>query len=568
MIRRQEQPTVWWAFAALGIGIVGVPVMWALMFVNKYWGLPSGPPMYVNWSHALVCLAPWDVLECRYFFSYNGYQNMRKITTYQLITFAPLIIGFGIFAFGVWQRWLRQKERHILAGPTVAGYPELVAEARKEQRKGGLPVYGDWAISDLRALNGMIVFGGQGSGKTNFLRHLLQSVTDAGDRKIVYGYKPHVYALMPAGQPMSIDPRGAGIYVNPADKRSWVWAIARDVQTRADCINLAMNLIKNKDYLYFEQAGQSVAAVVIIMLHDRKPGRWTWSDLFESFTASKEELTEWAKEYHPAALTYLIADEKQWSSTRSGIQNSINNFELLSIGWGDYAGRKQFSIREFMQGGNLPNTITVGHSGRFSEMSGSWIAAFFSIAANSVFNEDFQQPDGKRTWFFLDEFARLAKIDGLEQLVSAGRERGAPVVIGLQDFHAVEKVYGPEAFKTWMSSIQTKVVCRTEPGETASWLMRILGSTRIKELRTKPGQNGPVKEWHEYEDNAFRESEMSSELGVVPNVGTWVMVLGYGRDLFQILVPFIDRTELRPGYEEAEWIKAKPVQKRKPEPVE
>ncbi|MFC0194765.1 type IV secretion system DNA-binding domain-containing protein [Aureimonas pseudogalii] len=525
--------------------------------------------MYLSPSNATYCLWPWDVLDCRRMFSLNGYANMRKITSYQSITFAPLLTGLTVFSVGFWQRWLRQKERIILAGPTVSDFKGLVAASKAELGNGGLPMYGEWSLGDRRALNGMIVFGAQGSGKTNLLRHLLQSVTDAGDRKIVYGYKSHVYALMPCELATAQDTGGEGALINPADKRSWAWDISSDCRTRADCINLAKHLIKNPEYEYFEKAGQGVAAVVIIMLHTLKPGVWTWRDLFDAFTAPKEQLAEWASEYHPTSLIYIEVDDRQWNSTRTGIQNAINNFELLAIAWGDQKGKKLFSIHRFMQGTGLPKTVVLGHSGRFDELSGSWIAAFFTIAAKSVFHENFKQPDGQRTWFFLDEFARLAKIDGIEELVSAGRERGAPVVLGLQDFHAVEKVYGPEAFKTWMSSIQTKVICRTEPGETASWLMRILGSTRIKELRTKPSQNGgTTREWHEYEDNALRDSEMSSELFLVENVGTWVVVLGYGRDMYRVLVPFVDRTELREGYVEAEWIKEKPAPKPIPEAAE
>ncbi|WP_019998584.1 type IV secretion system DNA-binding domain-containing protein [Aureimonas ureilytica] len=569
MIRKTPTPTIGWAFAALAAGIIGMIGMWAWRFGNTLWGLDNGVIMELGWRDATYCLWPWDALQCRELFRINGYSNFRKINEYQVWVFAPLVIGLGFFAYGVYERWLRPRWRIILAGPTVSDYRGLIAASKAELSKGGLPMYGEWTISDLRALNGMIVFGGQGSGKTNLLRHLLKSITEVGDRKIVYGYKSHVYALMPREQPTSMDPQGNGILINPADERSWVWAVARDVRTRADCINLAKHLIKNPEYIYFEQAGQGVAAVVIIMLHSRMPGEWTWSDLFDAFTAPKETLAEWAQEYHPSALTYINADERQWSSTRTGIQNAINNFELLSIAWGDYTGRKLVSIHEFMQGNSLPKTIVLGHSGRFDEISGSWIAAFYTIACKSVFHENFKQPIGQRTWFILDEFARLAKIDGIEELVSAGRERGAPVVLGLQDFHAVEKVYGPEAFKTWMSSIQTKVICRTEPGETASWLMKILGSTRIKELRTKPAPGGGnMREWHEYEDNALRESEMSSELGVVKDKGTWVVVLGYGRDLYRVLVPFVDRTEVRPGYVEAEWIRETSPPQRRQETAE
>ncbi|WP_156419555.1 type IV secretion system DNA-binding domain-containing protein [Aureimonas sp. AU12] len=566
MIRKQKTPTVWWAFAALGIGVLGTIGMWAWRFGSTYWQVSNGGIVYLTWANARFCLLPWDILDCRQIFTMSGYANMRKITTFQFMVFAPLLAGSGIFGFGVWQRWLRQKERIILAGGTVADYPELVAVARKEQKVGALPLYGEWGLSDLRSLNGMVVFGAPGSGKSNFIRHLMQSATNVGDRQIVYAFKPEVYGLLPPIPITDENETGYPLLISPADRRSWVWDIAKEVTSVEECIELARYLVQGNDIEFFREAAQTVAAVIVIKLHTEKPGAWTWQELFDGVLMSDEEFEQAAMTYHPPALKLVTAEERQWDSVRSTLQIAFNKLQLLGRAWGDYSGRKAISIREFMQGERGPQTLVLGHSGRFDELSKLWIALFMTIATKSVFHEKYRRVKGRRTWFVLDEFSRLARIDGIDQLVTAGRERGVSAVLGLQDFHAIEATYGDHAFKTWMSSIQTKIICRTEPGETASWLMRILGKTRIRELRTKPGPNGgTVREWHEYEDSALREAEMSSELGVVKGKGTWVIVAGYGRDLYRVLVPFVDLDPHRKAYEASTWVDG--AEKKTPPPI-
>ncbi len=129
MIIKDKKPSVWWAGLALPVALAASVSIWAIQFPMAQWNF-GGVSKTLGTSDALLCLPPWNVFTCRDMLSFYGFENMRLITNTQLSVFAPLAIGAGVAGFGVWMRWLRQKERIVEHGPTVPEWRKLLHEAK------------------------------------------------------------------------------------------------------------------------------------------------------------------------------------------------------------------------------------------------------------------------------------------------------------------------------------------------------------------------------------------------------------------------------------------------------
>lgn len=553
MIRKERQQTVWWAFAALGLGVAGTTLMWSFNFADSYWRLSNGSIMHVDAAAAVPCLLPWRLLECRAIFSYNGYPDMAKVMSMLMSTFLPLIIGLGLFVLGVYQRWLRRRDFFVLAGPQITAMTELAKASAEEPGAAGLRWFGAWTLSRRRETNSFALLGAVGSGKTNLMLLLAEQASARGDKILAYAFKPELIRRFPD----SADGEGnrhEPMLIAPHDERSWVWDIAKDINGEASASTVAAKLVPEGDLSFFDDAARAVCTAMIVKLHRTKKHRWTWADLLREVEKPIEELLKDAETYYPPAVTLLSADRRQSSSTHSTLQNAFNNLRLLALAWPTYDGRATISVRQFILGSRPSQTLILGHSGDYPELSDRWISLFIAFAAMAVQANELEASDDRRIWFFLDEFGRLPKVPDFKQLLVTGREKGIPVVLGLQDMHQVQEIYGPNEFKTWMSSIGTKVICRTEVGETTRWFEDVFGMTRVREFRDEFHANGEKRRVKDdREEPAFRRDEFASELGVRTD-GIDVLVTGVLKDHALVRVPFAPKVDRRPAYMPAGWV--------------
>lgn len=555
MIRRPIEPSTWWAWAALWVGLLAGVSIWAYQFGgHKIWILDNGREMRLGWDNATLCLYPWTALRCRYIFSDSGFSDLATITRFQMTVFVPVIMGIVVLVLGLNARHGRRPKVVVLEGPAVSDFEALKEATIREtkDKANSLPLFGGWSIPPLRQSLGIMLIGAPGSGKTNFLRYLFEALSERGDRMVIYGHKPNVYAYMPPVKPTDHCSETDPILINPADHRSWIWDIAKDIDGEASCVSVARRLVLGKDD-FWTRAATSIITVMLVKLHRTKRHQWTWADLFNECNRTKAEHVEDAKVYYPDALKNIAVQDKQYEGVTGTLANELQNLKLLALAWPSYDKKQTISARQFLHGTRYPRTLVVGFSADYPEMSEAWITIFMSFVSRTVFQTDYKVSKDNRTWVILDELDKLKKVDGIDTLVSAGREQGVSVVLGLQDVSQIEKVYGSNATDLWMTSMQTKVIGRMEAGNSARWLMESLGKTRVRTIDWKPGEKN-VLEWKDEDRYALRENDLNHEFGIVEDKGAWMGVLGVGRDHHRVFIPFKDRVYHRPEYEAAKWI--------------
>jgi len=88
---------------------------------------------------------------------------------------------------------------------------------------------------------------------------------------------------------------------------------------------------------------------------------------------------------------------------------------------------------------------------------------------------------GSRTWIIIDELASLNRLPSLMLGLSEIRKYGGCFVIGFQDLHQLEEVYGHAVTKSISNLTGTKVLFRNVDTEVATRVARYLGEQEKQE---------------------------------------------------------------------------------------
>ena len=565
MIRVNPKPPVAWAFAFLAVTLAVSAFFWQLRFMGTLWGLPSGNVRELTAGYGIKCAGPWepfDVFGCRQMFIDIGYQDIPKVVRYQMSVTAPWVVGLGVLIAALWNRYLTRPWTYLVSGFGVGDHRDLQRALKAETGSKTVELFPDAAITKKREVRSIAVIGATGSGKSSVMLWLAMSVTKRGDPCIIFCYKDEWLRWLTVGS------NPAYILLAPHDRRSAIWAVALDVFDEASAIRLAQYLIPlaEGDHKFFSEAARSICTAMVMKLMREKGQSWGWGDLQDEIEKPLSHMIEVTKTFYPLAANFADVDPRQAQSTYATLLTHLINVRLLGLAWRDDGKRPRFSVRDYVinRGRGLPQHLFLLHSGDFEQMSFSWISLFFEMAADAVRSESMKEADEQPVWFFMDEFAQLPKIKGMDTLLMTGRSKSVPVVLGAQSLSQIYKTYGKETSETWISSIGTKLFGRHEIGPGAHAAAAMFGKSRVREKKPTPHANGGSWDPGEYrEAEPFTAHDFATELKVRDRrwyhprsfLGTSDhLITGIGSVLCKVAVPFSPRVEHRDGYVEAAWI--------------
>ncbi|MEC5291921.1 MULTISPECIES: type IV secretion system DNA-binding domain-containing protein [unclassified Aurantimonas] len=563
MIRTHKPyPPYCWGLAAVGVGLVATLVVWWFSFAGTYWRLWNGQILEMRPWPALFCLRPWDVLTCPGIFETAGYPDMMKIYRRQVSVFLPTILGLAAL-FATWFYRNKPREVYIVDGASIGDLDDLARACELDIKTGGgkgLHWFETLTLSRRREANNIFCLGAPGSGKTQLTMQLCRSALTRGDRLLVYCFKPEMIAEFPRQH----DEKGAEvepIILAPHDSRSWVWDIAADVdgpESARSMADLIINL-DTADRHFFSDTSRLIVTMYIAKLHAVSPHNWSFGDLAAQVERPYDDMVRDAEKYYTPAVQLLTAEKRQLDSIRSSVQVALENLRLLAVAWPkktEKDTRLRLSVRKFINGEYGPRALLFARSGDFPDMSDMWIVLFVSLAQQAAASNTIKASSIRRVWFVLDEFAQLPRIKAISRLMVTGRDRGFPILLGVQGMKQVTETYGSNDFSTWWSAIQTKIIFRTEVGEDTAWLAKNLGETRIMEYRLEKNADGTTDtKGKPREAPSFRMEEFSHVLGV-DDFGVNVLVSGIGKDRYLVRAPFyeaVPHPDFRPSYEAADW---------------
>jgi type IV secretory pathway TraG/TraD family ATPase VirD4 len=297
-----------------------------------------------------------------------------------------------------------------------------------------------------------------------------------GTRAVVYDAKRDMLPILSGmGIPVS------QVHVmNPFDRRSTAWDMARDITSPASAYQLAHILIPEKSgesQSYFPDTARRILTGVITAFIKGHPGAWTFRDvvmtcqhteLLREVLSSVQE-TESLLEEFDTGLTF--------KSVKSTLDTRMKPYEIIAALW-DRAG-ECISLRDWL---GDESVLVLGND----EALRSSLDALNQVVFKRIVELVLSQTDcsQRETWFFLDEVKEFGKLPGLSRLLTQGRSKGACCVLGFQDMEGLQEVYGRHLAYEMVGQCSNKAILRLESPETAEWSSRLFGTFDVEQRNT------------------------------------------------------------------------------------
>lgn len=489
---------------------------------------------------------------------------------------APQLLGLLAGGLVFWMTLgdvvIATQDRHIRGRRRFQGEAALKAWVKAEgEDADGLKLHPERpAISLSRETRHILIFGGTGTGKTQIILPLMRAAKERGDRMLVFDLKNDFTREFPScagshdGQQVEV----VDVIFAPWDRRATPWAVARDVDTLAAAREFAARMIPEAQggSPFWSNAARQVLIASLVELQYEKPEKWGFADLVEKLIRPVEELAEAARTHFPEALKAL-SDGQQNVTTAGVLGNLMSYLSVIFDLARAWPTPGLFSIRDWLAetGARRVKTVILQHNGQFESLAHAFNGAVLGLASQLINSPVIQESAARRLWFFLDEFPQLGKVEAVFPLCEIGRSKGVRVVIGMQDISQLKKIYSDHQASALVSMVGTHVVTRVSSGETADFICeKLIGEREIERLdvSTSSGTGSApgiftsggtrTNSWKPVREPVMLPSELL-QLGPVPGQGVKVLLLGIGGDVLEVLIPFSDPRQLRPGSVIAEW---------------
>jgi len=317
-----------------------------------------------------------------------------------------------------------------------------------------------------------VIEGATGTGKTQILKTWIDAVRKRGDVVVVVDSNYDLYDTL--GQP-------GDIILSPFDDRSPGWFPTNEVHNAADWAGLASSFVGegSGDSAEWHAMARAMFAAVSrnYWLACKEAGRpFSNAELFELLTSASPEIIRPLIAGTPAAS--LADNERGLNSVRMSFIETLKFWPFLKEGG--------FSIRDWVETkGDRPSIFIPYRKRNLAEMKNlisAWLDQMIIAACDGG-------SSNRKTWIIIDELSGLGEIPALLTGVTELRKTGFRVVVGLQDFHQLRHIYGPNRAETLLNNLSNKVILRANSAEIAERQSRLLGEAKHIVTSTSYGQS-------------------------------------------------------------------------------
>ncbi len=415
------------------------------------------------------------------------------------LTALGTLTGIGVISLlvGLRARTLNHKPK-ILAGVDLESTSENFPERPTKTH------FYNWGhrFLDFRQLTmGGLIVGAPGSGKTVTIKLLLKNVLPrihAGQKvsAVVYDSKTDLLPfLMSSGvrrdrggyEPFlphaMVGDSDKVIILNPLDKRAKAWDMAADITDRFQIETFAAHLIPAPESLgqnrYFNQAAQTIAAQVMLALHIQAKGKWRLKDLV--IVCRNERLMRHILGIHPATRACLdehFNESNSFQSVKSTLGVYMGEYESIALAWDRCFPYQTFVTLEWVKQSRL---LVLGNNHRAKVPLRRLNTLILSQLQSHVMDLS-GEPD-RESWFVLDEFRELGKIESFNDFLITCRGKRAPVILGFQDIGGLEELYGERNAREILACTNNVAIFHINNSnpQTQEWAAKVLGDWEIKD---------------------------------------------------------------------------------------
>ena len=294
--------------------------------------------------------------------------------------------------------------------------------------------------------------------------------------------------------------------LNPFDRRCYEWDLAADIDAPDIALQLATILIpeEQSQSRYFMDAARDLLAGVINVFIEcgdlRAAGpAWRLADLILAFRSPLRlhhilKQTELGRDLIALHLQGSDAPHSVLSTART----RLAPFEVIAAQWQragdgyyetDEAGSssrfrppQKISLRDFLDDKKDRRILVLGNNQEAIAPIQAINRVIFQRLTEMVLNlaENPKEGPGRRLWFFLDEARKLGRLEGLDDLLTNGRSKGACVVLGFQDIDGLKAVYGEEIAGELTTMCATIGFLKLSGVSTPQWASETFGEREEK----------------------------------------------------------------------------------------
>ena len=374
------------------------------------------------------------------------------------------------------------------------------------------------SLSLLSEIKHFLLVGASGSGKTQILISWIKQLLQQKIKMVLHDTKGDITSSLPDDD---------FILLAPHDERTWGWDIAKDCIGIAAAHELAARLIPESKDPMWGNGAREILTGVIRSLQAKHATAWSWKDLRDTAYLGPQELKDLLVQFHPEGAKYIEVDPESGSANKTSFSflvllwSSIANLVApLAMAWGEIPKDRQISLTEWLKNDDVEQrTLILQRSAEFDELSKAWVGAAVQLMANFAASPSLNDSSSRRVWLFLDEFAQMGKVKGFNQFLEVGRSRGIRTVIGLQDLEQLTELYGAEALKTWLNTIETKIVCRMNSGPSASFITKeLIGEREVSWVeKTKTHTQGSFFDDKSASTNSSKQVKTATVSVILPD---------------------------------------------------
>jgi type IV secretory pathway TraG/TraD family ATPase VirD4 len=382
---------------------------------------------------------------------------------------------------------------------------KLMVPLRQEYHSGSRPMLFRWLKDDYNHkltqdskgiyFGGLIIpyseshthfriTGAAGSGKTNLLRLMMQSILPqikigGFNRALIYDPKSE---FLPIIIGMGVDLNIIRI-LNPFDNRAYAWDMAKDLTRDRDANELANILIPEKpgsqgNTEFFDQASRRILSSITRFFIRSAPGAWTLRDLV--LAVQNLEL-----------ITILLSQDKRLKrsllvlgsgETVGNVMSSIaarigDGLETIAAHC-DYHMRegRSFALCDWLEESSI---MILGADPESESTLQPLNQLLFTRASQMLLSRKGDSDNWGTTYMILDELKTLGKINKLDQIAEMGRSFGISLTIAFQSYSQIEHIYGEKVANSLIAQFDKSAYLRTKDKPTAQWASDQIGDMKI-----------------------------------------------------------------------------------------
>jgi hypothetical protein len=379
---------------------------------------------------------------------------------------------------------------------------EAILSQLRETREAGID-WGGTLLPSSAATGHFLTVGTTGSGKTVTIKLLLNSIIrsigikGSNHRAILFDAKRELYAYL-----LKLGIHSSLIHsLNPFDRRGARWAIAEDVTTETQAVQLSHVLIPmpeaKGDNSYFGDTAREIFAGIIQSfnyLSDQQEAQdkpridWRLRDLVIAVRYEEVMIHLLKKCPDTRHIVKRHFASREIKSVLSTLGTAISAFNGVAALW-EYAAYP-ISLKKWAYDPN-GSIILLGYDKEQNAALDPINQVMFRRLSDIVVNQS--NSDQRRTWFFLDELRLISRgLPGLFELINMGREKGACCVLGVIDIKGLMKALGEETAEEVTGLCDNVAGLRTRSAPTAEWLADMFGNAEVKEQNKSTDAKGEV----------------------------------------------------------------------------